>query len=595
MHIKSGQLVGRYRVDHLIGAGGISQVYAATHTQLGSRHALKFLTLRHPELQRSLLSEGRAQAKLRHPNIVQVTDVVRHAGCAGLVMEYIDGSDLGRWLGARGAPPVNVALDLFAQILAAVEEAHSQDVLHCDLNPATVLMSRTSHGILVKVADFGLGQMLRRMSDSDCGIDMPPGTPGYVAPEQLTDPGQIGPHTDAFGLGALLYELLSGQPAFPIPPGAEDPLRVTLERRPRDVRDLVPGCPDYVADVVMRALDRDPQRRFFSAAGMRAALSPSGAFRDAPLLGWSDTPDPPTTTGSGEIASQTIIPSYGGQPRPPASALPTVEVTPGSTLEVAPTGLRRYATAAALGILLGAVGIGGWWVGASAVDDIAPSAGNFQTPTPPQGNLVSAPRVAITAPPPVKISLIEEAEEATPPPPTSAPPPAEEPAPDSPPDRASEPAAEPELAAEPEPVVDLEPVAVASAEPLPPLSGQPLPEAAPEPETEPEPTPEPAVEPEPEPEPAAPELVGSWSGRIDGRPFTLVIAGQDGEQVHGSLRVFSGNGWRNFPVQGRLSGGALALSSGRQIELRATLRAGMLVNGFLRIGRMENQGWTASR
>lgn len=542
--LEHGQVLGSYRIDHLIGEGGVSEVYSATHLHLGSRHAIKFLTVADPELQRCLLLEGRVQARLRHPHIVQVTDMVEHQDRAGLVMEFIDGASLERWLHARGAPPIDIALELFAQIVSAVEEAHLHEVLHCDLKPSNVLMARTSHGSLVKVADFGIGQLIRRLRGSR-GL----GTPGYIAPEQRSAPEQVGAEADIFSLGALLYELLSGRPAFTAPPGAPVSPDITAAQRPYDIRTFVPSCPAYIAEAIALALRPLPSERFPSCAALRDALYPNRRMGTAPVSPWS------SGSGSQTIIPDEALPPVPGPPAPPQLAAPPLAPPPPPMMTE--PAWRRYAPAAIIGLVIGGIGLGGWMLGASASLDTEHSSGQLSAPVPPPSNLITRPRPTTATPP-------------EPSPQPVAPEPAPPPEPVASPEPEPEPVPTPEVAPEPEP----EPVEVVASVALPPA-------------------PEPVSGPEPE---AAPVLsvAGTWSGRYDNRPFTLSLS-QDGLAVSGTLRVSIGTGWRSFSVQGELSGSRLSLSGGKQIEVRGRLSGERLVDGFLRIGRQEDQGWVASR
>ena len=214
LQIDVGHQVDRYRVVRVLGQGGMATVYLVEHLQLGSQHALKVLDAASSALKERLLREGQVQAKLNHPNVVQVTDVLDLGGVPGLLMEHVDGGDLGQWLESN-QPSTQDVMALFLGVLAGVEAAHQQGVVHRDLKPANVLLQRTESGWIPKVTDFGLA---KRVQDADAnaltrtGAQM--GTPAYMAPEQVRNSKAVDARADVFALGCILYEMLCGERAF---------------------------------------------------------------------------------------------------------------------------------------------------------------------------------------------------------------------------------------------------------------------------------------------------------------------------------------------------------------------------------------------
>ena len=159
--LKPGEIIDeRYIVEARLGQGGLAEVFRVRHRELNSVHALKLLVWRRQSLIERILLEGRIQAQIRHPNVVAVTDVIRHDGRCGLLMEYIDGPTLEHYLRQRGALPTDDALSLIAPVIAAITAAHDAGVLHRDLKPANVLLARMSGGLLPKVADFGIAKVV---------------------------------------------------------------------------------------------------------------------------------------------------------------------------------------------------------------------------------------------------------------------------------------------------------------------------------------------------------------------------------------------------------------------------------------------------
>jgi serine/threonine protein kinase len=216
--------IERYLVRDTIGEGGMARVYRVEHTQLGSTHALKVLTTPSAAVRERLLQEGRAQAQLRHPNIVSVTDVVDVDGSPGLVMEYISGPTLADLMKAHHADGLNGPLLALPQvdqlargIVSGVLAAHEHGLVHRDLKPSNILLEITETGVVPKVADFGLVKVISGEHSADTSMTrsgMALGTPPFMAPEQIRDSKTVDQRGDIFALGAILYELLTGHRAF---------------------------------------------------------------------------------------------------------------------------------------------------------------------------------------------------------------------------------------------------------------------------------------------------------------------------------------------------------------------------------------------
>ncbi len=189
-------------------------VYLVRHNTLGSLYALKVLSLTSKSLRTRLILEGQVQAKLRHVNVVAVTDVFELHGAPALIMEYVDGPSLADWL-QENKPDLETAEAIFLGILDAVQTAHDMGIIHRDLKPANVLLEWTDEGPRPKVTDFGLAKVLRDDAANQhtrTGHTM--GTPSYMAPEQIRDSKAVDHQADIFSLGCILYEIVFGQKAF---------------------------------------------------------------------------------------------------------------------------------------------------------------------------------------------------------------------------------------------------------------------------------------------------------------------------------------------------------------------------------------------
>jgi serine/threonine protein kinase len=268
----AGDRIGRFRVERFLGAGGIAEVYQVRHELLDTSHALKLLPIARRGLAKRLIQEGRIQAQLQHPNVVSVTDVVEERGQIGLVMEYVEGTSLEELLREGGAMDFDEAMDLFGQILSGVAAAHMAGVLHRDLKPSNVLLAADGDAVVAKVADFGIAKLASEeatLKATQGGTPM--GTPGYMAPEQITDSAIADQRSDVFALGAILYEMLSGQRAFR-GGNLRELLENTLTGRYIPLRRLNPKVAEYLEQVTARAMMVSPDDRFQNCMEMARAL-----------------------------------------------------------------------------------------------------------------------------------------------------------------------------------------------------------------------------------------------------------------------------------------------------------------------------------
>lgn len=215
MELDPGEVVGdRYTVESRLGEGGMAVVYKVLHHQLGTHHALKVLSLNSRSVRDRMLQEGRFQAKLQHPNIVAVTDVVAIHESPALVMELVDGPPLDELLRMQKLT-LDQADAIGRGILAAVAHAHGLGLIHRDLKPANVLLQIVGQTAIPKVTDFGLAKLLvgqEGRAATRTGSTM--GTPQYMSPEQIKDTKSVDERSDVFALGAILYELVTGDRAF---------------------------------------------------------------------------------------------------------------------------------------------------------------------------------------------------------------------------------------------------------------------------------------------------------------------------------------------------------------------------------------------
>jgi serine/threonine-protein kinase len=258
---------GRYRVERLLGEGGMGEVYLAQDTQLNRPVALKLPSLGDdPERLARFFREARIAAGFTDPALCPVYDVGAIDGVHYFTMPFLDGETLADRLRLQGPLPVDEAIRLAARVARALALAHAAGVVHRDLKPSNLML--TANGDPV-VLDFGLARRVAEGRLTATGTLM--GTPAYMAPEQVGGrPEDLGPACDVYSLGAVLYDALTGEPPFPGP--VHDALRRCLTESPRPPSRRRPGLAARLDDICLTALARQPARRFASMTAFAEAL-----------------------------------------------------------------------------------------------------------------------------------------------------------------------------------------------------------------------------------------------------------------------------------------------------------------------------------
>ncbi len=276
-----GTRLGRYEVVALLGRGGFGAVYEATHRELKKRVALKVLHREfalHPTVRARFSREAVAASAMRHPHVVDVTDVGVFEGQPYLVMEFLEGETLRARCERDGAMSAEATLDVLLPVLDAIAMAHGQGIVHRDLKPDNIFLARVGpRGAAVpKVLDFGivkLGGDLPDQKGTLTGSGALLGTPSYMSPEQAENFRDIDGRSDQFSLGAILYECLTGRRAFE-GEGMISILHRVATQPVKPPRELRTDLPAALEAVVLRALEKSPAARFESARAMGAALLP---------------------------------------------------------------------------------------------------------------------------------------------------------------------------------------------------------------------------------------------------------------------------------------------------------------------------------
>jgi serine/threonine-protein kinase len=267
----------KYRIESVLGRGGMGAVYLATNTGISKRVALKFLSkeaARHADAVERFKREARAASMVESAHIVQIfDDGTAEDGRPFLVMELLRGEDLRARLKREGRLEVPAALEIATQMLRGLERAHAAGIVHRDLKPDNVfLCQRDDDALLVKIVDFGISKVASLASaDTLTRRGVVLGTAFYMSPEQAQAQSDIDGRTDLWSLGAILYEALSGRP--PITGRAYEAVLVAIcTKDAEDIRVHAPGVPEGIARIIAKALARDRDERFLSAREMLAAL-----------------------------------------------------------------------------------------------------------------------------------------------------------------------------------------------------------------------------------------------------------------------------------------------------------------------------------
>ena len=284
--VTEGQiLAGKYRVERVLGSGGMGVVVAAWHLELEQRVAVKFLhplALERADTAERFRREARSAAKIRSEHVARVIDVgIMEGNVPYMVMEYLEGHDVSEEMAKVGMLPIADAIDFVLQAIEALAEAHAAGIVHRDLKPANLFIATRADGTrIVKVLDFGISKSLLGGSVAELSLTRTStliGSPLYMSPEQMRSAKDVDTRTDIWSLGVIMYEMITGQPPYT---GDSIPALCAslLGDTPPSMQSLRPDVPIELENIIMCCLAKDRQQRFGTVSELARALASFGSL-----------------------------------------------------------------------------------------------------------------------------------------------------------------------------------------------------------------------------------------------------------------------------------------------------------------------------
>jgi serine/threonine-protein kinase len=350
-----GETLGNYRIESVIGEGGMGIVYAAEHTLIGRKVAVKVLRSEvSTEGVERFFTEARAAAKLHHPGLVEVFDFGHDTrGSAFIVMEFLEGESLAERIARDTRLATPIAAMITRQVAKALETAHNGGIVHRDLKPHNIFLvtdTEAPAGVRAKVLDFGIAKLLGdqtpRSVKTNSGAVI--GTPRYMSPEQCRNARSVDGRADVYSLGCILYEMLVGVAPFDYDSWAEL-VGAHLHETPPRLSELSPGIPRDIERVVEKMLHKRPEDRYESMSSLASDLE--AVYRAHAKETKALTPP----TGVARLSAKTLDPTVDAG-RDPTLRANEREVPTAPVAKVAPP--RRRAPIIAVSLAVAAVGIG---------------------------------------------------------------------------------------------------------------------------------------------------------------------------------------------------------------------------------------------
>jgi serine/threonine-protein kinase len=375
VYLAAGDVVAnKYRVERILGVGGVGFVVAATHVELGGLFALKFLKrpfLNDKAIAERFTREARAACRISSEYVARVYDVGSHEGAPFIVLEHLVGRDLSAVLAERRTLGLRESAEYGVQACAALAVAHANGIVHRDIKPENLFVVDEQGLPTVKLLDFGISKFVTVVGQpaNEWAWEEEPitgaltcGTPDYMSPEQIQSTASVDGRSDIWSLGMVLYELLASTPAFQAE-SVMDTCSAILDTQPRRLDAVRPEVPPEFADIIARCLQKDPADRFATVAELAVALLPFASARALAIAEnseWIRRAAIQTVGGSSteaRISSSNSIVSSASRP----NLAPPVVSSP-SLLATRTPSRRRFG--AALAVAMSIAGVGAYsWIG----------------------------------------------------------------------------------------------------------------------------------------------------------------------------------------------------------------------------------------
>lgn len=268
-----GEKVLNYQIDSLIGEGGVGKVYLASHLQLGRKVAIKALNpglVDNQEVRQRFRNEAATLSSLQHLNIVTLYDYVEEEKDLFLIMEYVDGLPLNKYIKDVSGPiPEDKAIKIFNQILDGMAYAHKQDIIHRDIKPSNIILGTNGE---IKILDFGIAKILGHQQSDITKTGAKVGTVLYMSPEQVKGK-TMDKRTDIYALGLTLFQILTGKPAYDQEQMTEYEIYEQIVKSPLPrAKDFYPNVSDKMQSIIDKATSKEPENRFQSCEEFAEAL-----------------------------------------------------------------------------------------------------------------------------------------------------------------------------------------------------------------------------------------------------------------------------------------------------------------------------------
>ena len=332
--------LGKYRIEQILGQGGMGVVVSARHIDLDELVAVKFLHPHfagQPDQVERFLREGRAAARIKSEHVARVRDVGKtDNGAPYMILEHLTGTDLAGLIKNEGRVAIPDAVEYVLQACEALAEAHTSGIVHRDLKPANLFLTERADGSpCVKLLDFGISKLLDNSDASLTATNGMMGSPLYMAPEQLAAAKSVDKRADIWALGVILYELITAERPFLGDTLPQLVLRVATDK-PTPLTVYLPDVPDELAQVVMRCLTKPVDDRYQDVGGLAKALEPFAPAEALPSIERISRVLAAATTGGGR-KQRTVRTSPQPESSPHVSSHASANVSRLSMAEAAAT------------------------------------------------------------------------------------------------------------------------------------------------------------------------------------------------------------------------------------------------------------------